>query len=184
MNHASLLDPVTGLVPPGRHVITLRDVRDTLVEAPRFSGSATRKELWVEWEAHRSIIEAYTGGIGRIWLAGSFASSKLDPSDIDTTYLIHADVYDRLEGEDFESLFDATEKSWCLRRNMRIDSYLIRMPDDLDFWKLTPMTFSGKTNDSFRDVGLYDEVWQRIHPSLLVGEGAANSRRGYVEVLL
>lgn len=184
VEHASLLDATTGLVPPGRHAITLSDVYDTLVQAPQFSNSTTRKELWSEWEHHRLIITAYTGEIERIWLAGSFASNKLNPPDIDTTYLIRAEVFDRLNGEDLEMLADATDKSWCIEHDMRIDPYLIRMPENLPFRNLTPSTFNTKTSDSFRDIGLYDEVWQRVHPSLLGENETTSARRGYVEVLL
>lgn len=177
-------DPATGLLPPGRYSVKLETLREVLVEAPHFTGSGTRKQLWDEWQQHRAIVEAEAGEITRLWLAGSFASGKLDPSDIDTTYLLRADVFDRLDRDALAALDDLTDKAWCVDNAMRIDAYLVRLPDEMPFWQMRPSIFGTRANEAFRDLGLYDEVWQCVRPSTLAGSHHGQSRQGYVEVLL
>lgn len=128
--------------------------------------------------------EAEAGEVTRLWLAGSFASGKLDPSDIDTTYLLRADVFDRLDRDALAALDDLTDKAWCVDNAMRIDAYLVRLPDEMPFWQMRPSIFGARANEAFRDLGLYDEVWQCVRPSPLAGSHHGQSRQGYVEVLL
>ena len=159
MGHLPEPDPATGLLPPGRYAAGLETLYDALVIAPRFAESVTRKKLWDEWAQHRVVVEAVAGEISRLWLAGSFASGKLDPSDIDATYLLRAEVYDRLDQETLADLYDLTDKAWCVERSMRIDSYLVRLPDEMPFWQMKPSSLGMRASEAFRDLGLYDEVW-------------------------
>jgi hypothetical protein len=175
-------DPNTGLLPPGRYAADLAELYSRFVTAPRFVASTTRELLWDQWARHRAIVEAETGEIARMWLGGSFAGGKLDPDDVDVTYLLRAAVFDRLEAEELASLEDLTDRAWCVAHGMRIDSYVIRLPEDKPFWQLAPGSFTQATNDSFRDIGLYDEIWQCVRAS--PAEPAEPLRRGYVEVLL
>ncbi|WP_150208447.1 DUF6932 family protein [Streptomyces venezuelae] len=116
------LDPKTGLLPPGRYPASLSHLERAYVSAPGFADSSTRRHLWEEWQCHRAIVEAETGDIARTWLGGSFVSAKLDPGDIDVTYLLHSHVYDALDRDSLVSLDDLTDRSWCVERGMRIDA--------------------------------------------------------------
>lgn len=44
------LDAATGLLPLGRHHVTLDAVKARYVDDPEFSGSATRQEIWADFE--------------------------------------------------------------------------------------------------------------------------------------
>jgi hypothetical protein len=67
---------------------------------------------------------------------------------------------------------------------MRIDAYLLRLPDDIEFWRLTADALSDEDRGSFLHLGLYDEIWQRDRTDGAGGGPVARARRGYVEVLL
>jgi hypothetical protein len=118
-----------------------------------------------------------------MWVGGSFVSSKLDPSDVDVTYLVNARVYDDLDRETLADLADLTDAAWCLEQGMRVDALLLRLPKRLPVSQMAPSLLDPKTSASFRDLGLYDEVCQATKPPL-VHSVPGELRRGYVEVLL
>lgn len=118
-----------------------------------------------------------------MWVGGSFVSIKADPHDVDVTYLVRASAYDRLGVKERTDLTDAVEPGWCAEQGFRVDPYLIRLPDDMQFSRMLPCLLDDETNESFRDIGLYDEVWQRVKTDDVNGR-PAKQRRGYVEVLL
>ncbi|EME96541.1 hypothetical protein H340_30943 [Streptomyces mobaraensis NBRC 13819 = DSM 40847] len=177
-------DPVTGLLPPGRHTADLGQLRAAFVDAPCFSDADERKLLWDEWECHRGALEAVAGEISRLWVAGSFVSAKEDPGDIDVTYLLRAEVHDRLDREALGMLDDLTDRGWCADHGMRVDASVLRLPEDMPVWRMARDTLPSPANDSFRDIGLYDEIWQRTRSPKGVEGEVWSLRRGYVEVLL
>ena len=158
-----ILDPNTGLLPPGRYAASLDELYTTLVAS---TDSAIRREIWEEWTTHHRLVEAQVGEVTRMWVGGSFVSSKPDPSDVDVTYLVNAQVYDDLDRETLTDLADLTDAAWCVEQGMRVDALL-----------------DAKSSESFRDLGLYDEVCQAIKPPS-VHSVPSELRRGYVEVLL
>lgn len=118
-----------------------------------------------------------------MWVGGSFASSKPDPSDVDVTYLLSAHTYDRLDRETLADLDDLTLRAWCVENGMRVDAHLVRLPERVPVSQMAPSLLSQDSKESFRDLGLYDEVWQCIKPTS--AQSAPDElRRGYVEVLL
>ncbi|MGW3415483.1 DUF6932 family protein [Streptomyces sp. NPDC000888] len=173
------LDLVTGLLPPGRYAANLDELYARLVVSTE---SATRQEIWEEWADHRAIVEAMAGEITRMWVGGSFVSAKADPSDVDVTYLLRAQAYDRLDREALADLSDLTLRAWCVEQGMRVDAHLIRLPEDMPVTEMLPSLLSKGTSESFRDIGLFDELWQRMRPASANGV-PDGLRRGYVEVL-
>ncbi|MFD3416763.1 DUF6932 family protein [Streptomyces decoyicus] len=164
--------------PPGRYPMVWDELESSLVQAPAFQGSSTRSALWTELVAHRVMVECKFGSVSRIWLAGSFVSGKLDPSDIDVSYLVDARVHGAVtEQEDIADLGNLTDREWCVKHGMRIDASILRLPATTDFKSLgvTGAMAPGDT-EVFQMLGLYDEIWQRCRD-----EG---HRRGYVEVWL
>nr|WP_203834233.1 hypothetical protein [Actinoplanes humidus] len=149
----------------------------------RTTGSTAREEIWGEWDSHRSAVGALAGEITRMWVAGSFVSRKAEPSDVDVTYLLRAEAFDRLDAETLAYLDDLTLRGWCVERGMRVDSYLVRLPENRPVSQMVTSLFTHADAASFRDVGLYDEVWQRVKPIAANGD-PGSLRRGYVEVLL
>ncbi|WP_125802734.1 hypothetical protein [Actinoplanes sp. ATCC 53533] len=173
-------DPTTGFLPPGRYSASLDDLYARLV---RSTGSIARQEIWREWDDHRTIVGALAGEITRMWVGGSFVSSKVEPSDVDVTYLLRAEAFDRLDAETLADLDDLTLRGWCVKRGMRVDAYLVRLPENRPVSQMITSMLTQADAASFRDVGIYDEFWQRVKPTAANGIPGA-LRRGYVEVLL
>lgn len=178
-------DPVTGYLPPGRFPMTWDEVEDRLVSADRFGQSTSRQDLYSQLEVHRSLVELATGAIGRLWLAGSFVSAKADPGDIDVTYLIPPDAYDRVDADPdtADQLDNLGTRDWCVLNDMWIDAYVLRLPETMTFRDLGVTGAMAKgDHEVFRRLGIYDEIWQRCREG--TNNVPAGTRRGYVEVLL
>lgn len=165
--------------PPGRYPMTWDEVEASLVRAEAFQTSTTRPGLWTELQLHRAQVECVVGSVRRIWLAGSFVSGKLDPSDVDLAYLLDADVYGAVtEPDDIADLDNLSDREWCVKHGMRIDAYILSLPATVDFKDLGLVgAMAPGDSEVFQMLGLYDEIWQRCR----VGNG---QRRGYVEVSL
>lgn len=181
LNHLLDLDPDTGLLPPGRYAASLADLYAQLVSS---TGSATREAIWKEWAQHRVIMEAVAGDITRLWVGGSFVSRKPDPSDVDVTYLLRAEAYDRLDRDTLSYLDDLTLRAWCVENGMRVDAHLVRLPEEMAVSQMMPSLLTREASESFRDIGLYDEVWQCTRGASGTNGVPGELRRGYVEVLL
>ncbi|MGW2953404.1 DUF6932 family protein [Streptomyces eurythermus] len=168
------------MLPPGRYSASLDELYTKLVLS---TDSAIRREIWEEWTIHRAMVEAQAGEVTRMWVGGSFVSSKPDPSDVDVTYLVSAQFYDDLDRETLTDLADLTDAAWCAEQGMRVDALLLRLPKRLPVSQMAPSLLDAKTSASFRDLGLCDEVCQAVKPPL-VNSIPGELRRGYVEVLL
>jgi hypothetical protein len=129
------------------------------------------------------MVETQVGEISRMWVGGSFVSSKPDPSDVDVTYLVSAHYYDALDHDTLVDLSDLTDAGWCAERGLRVDALILRLPKRLAVSQMAPSLLDRETSESFRDLGLYDEVCQAVKPSS-VHSVPSELRRGYVEVLL
>ncbi|MFD8809909.1 DUF6932 family protein [Streptomyces sp. NPDC059627] len=178
-------DPVTECPPPGRFPLTWDEVESELVKADNFAGSSTRGGLLEELRFHFALVEMATGAVGRLWLAGSFVSGKLDPEDVDVTYLIPPDAYARAvtDADIVDDLDNLGTKDWCVRHDMRVDAYVLRLPETEDFHALgVTGAMAPDDHKVFEDLGVYDEIWQRCRS----GQNGIprEARRGYVEVLL
>lgn len=96
---------------------------------------------------------------------------------------LSARAYDTLDQETLADLDDLTLRGWCVEQGTRVVALLLHLPERLPVSQMVPSLLSQNSGESFRDLGLYDEVWQCVKPS------SAHSvpdvlRRGYVEVLL
>lgn len=181
LNRLPDLDPVSGLLPPGRYAASLDDLHTRLVLP---TGSPTRAEIWQEWAQHRIVMDAVAGEITRLWVGGSFVSSKLEPSDVDVTYFLRAAAYDRLDRDALVYLDELTLRAWCVDNHMRVDAHLVRLPEEMPVSEMLPSLLTRGATESFRDIGLYDEVWQCTRGASGSNGVPGKLRRGYVEVLL
>lgn len=187
MDLLAWLDPDSGLLPPGRYATSLAELRSGFVLDERFAASGTRAGLWAEWEDHRALVDAVAGGVSRVWVSGSFVTGRLDPTDIDVTYFLDARQYEGLSPEDKAYLEECTEVAWCQAHGMRIDPYLLTLPEEQPVWRLTRGGFLPGAEGCYAGIGVHDELWQRCSekdgfgPNPGTGPGR---RRGYVEVLL
>ncbi|WP_432096017.1 DUF6932 family protein [Streptomyces sp. bgisy100] len=170
--------PETQCPLPGRYPMAWDELESSLVQAAAFRESSTRTGLWAELVQHKALVECKFGSVSRIWLAGSFVSSKLDPSDVDVTYLVDARVHGSVtEQDDIADLANLSDRDWCVKHGMRIDAYILSLSATTDFDSLG-VTGAMAPGDAevFQELGLYDEIWQRCR--------VKGQRRGYLEVWL
>lgn len=93
-----------GHLPPGRHPATLSEVEERFVTGADFSDSPTRPEIWEGFLSYMAAWDTAEQTLGSpvlraIWLAGSFISSKPDPSDIDVSPIYDKRVLDEHAGQ-------------------------------------------------------------------------------------
>lgn len=79
------LDAATGLLCLRRHHVTLDAVKAHYVDAPEFCSSATRHEIWADFEDATEVFRGIRP-TAYVWIAGSFVTNKLDPDDLDLIY--------------------------------------------------------------------------------------------------
>lgn len=73
------------LLGPGRHVLTLPEIRRLCVAG--FGGGGRREHLFQRFEEF--LQEYLVAGIsGEVWLNGSFLTEKIEPGDVDATAII------------------------------------------------------------------------------------------------
>ncbi len=183
------LDLATGLLPQGRYPATADEVRDRFVAAPDFGQSQCRADLWENWTEHVQILQALLGHEPRTWMAGSFISSKPEPSDIDVFYGFDPEAYDALETEDLAYIEQLCTRESCIKHyKLRIDAYFTRLPDHMAVDDLRPQQMGVHNLQAFQSLGLYDEIWQRARrvPATpgVSGTAPQTIRRGYLEVRL
>lgn len=75
-----------GNIPPGIYCPSLYEFKDTFVTS--FSESETRDELYQSYISYCTYLQTFNFANIQ-WVAGSYVSSKLNPSDVDT--VIHLD---------------------------------------------------------------------------------------------
>jgi hypothetical protein len=83
----AVLDPVTGLLPAGRHVCAKAEVESAFVTESAFSSSTTRATIWGDWQNALNVLQS-AALVRAAWIGGSFTTAKMDPEDIDVTFII------------------------------------------------------------------------------------------------
>ena len=71
----------------GRHPTTMAEFEARFVTHPDFASSTTRSGIWQEWQAATDYLRQQLP-VAAVWIGGSFVTAKLDPSDLDCTYLL------------------------------------------------------------------------------------------------
>jgi hypothetical protein len=104
----------SGLLPVGRHLVVIDDVKTSLVDP--FPTSPTRTGIFEWWVSHREAL-CLVSPVVEQWLDGSFVSTKLDPADIDVVTV--------LDGPDFDAL---------PLFQQRLTQSLVNGPHTRDFW--------------------------------------------------
>jgi hypothetical protein len=182
---------VDGYLPLGRHVCDWRDIDGNFVKAPRFADSTTRPALWANLITGTQLLVA-SAVVYQVWLAGSLTTDKVDPGDVDVTYLIDGDDHysrspgDRRVIESFVPSRDpVTGRPRPRTHGLNLDSYII------DWWSYVGKDYTGVQapeelyNAYVDNRGYWDDWWQRRRSG---AKGApltlrdALPRRGFLEV--
>lgn len=165
-----------GSLPLGRFSCDLQEAKQVLVSGSPFNGAQNRDTLWKIFEDSLQRFHDIRCKVPSVFLGGSFVTSKLDPSDIDATYLVDfstitsdqtlGKLWQILQAINREESIDAALIPW-LPINLKIphpdfEKYYIERGKWDDFWQ--------------RKVAKEDRVpWQRSH---------AFPERGYLEVTI
>lgn len=113
-----------GLLPPGRHVATVVDVEQALVEP---FPESTRRSLFASWRARRDALLALLPVVE--WVDGSFVGAKPVPADIDLVTILSVEDHDGLTVTDRDALYRLVDNAHC-REEFGCDVYpLVTFPD-------------------------------------------------------
>lgn len=181
------LDPTTGTLPTGgRFPCQVAEVKSGFVDVAWAQGSTTRSEIWSHFEeATTRLHEVDADLIDRLWIGGSFVSNKLDPDDIDVTYLLDGAAYAGLSNAKKKRVTNFGKKGHLrAHANLRVDAFVLAT-------YLVPVPFRDPLDDSQRDYflhrGMWDDWWLRTRTSPKGDEplpDEARPARGYLEVVL
>ena len=184
----SVPDLVAGRLPLGRHPASLDEVESAFVGAPAYSGSTTRQGLWTEFALGLATLRSPVT-VHAVWISGSFITDKLDPADIDATFLVNANQrYNHIADGDrrvVDSFLIQTDPATGERfrpHGLRIDSFVL----DWGPYHGDPRTDPGYHGYTMWR-GYWDDFWLRERTDAKEAPFvAADSvpRRGYVEVSL
>lgn len=153
------------------------------VKDAAFSRSASRPRIWSDWNDALALLQSAVT-VHAVWIGGSFTTSKLDPGDIDVTYIVNADEIRRLQGEEELKIIGIFNTPGRVKSEftLDVDSFLIP-------WECVPSP-APPGHSTLQDIyywarGHWDDWWQRER------QGPKDSppgppdtvvRRGYLEV--
>ncbi|MZE52898.1 hypothetical protein GTY86_16725 [Streptomyces sp. SID5770] len=180
-------------LPPGRFHVPYDEARSLLVDHPRFRDSDTRRDIWEGFEDYLArffgleehFSDALEGEplIHRIWLGGSYVSSKVNPSNIDVAVLINAPGEKRIKGKPKAGWMTKAFDRDVVLPEFRVSSLRISYRPVRSVFK--SKTLPADDQDYLRERGAWDDWWQRCRPPGAKGAPtleSAGPRRGYLEV--
>nr|WP_280331070.1 hypothetical protein [Nocardia wallacei] len=170
----------------------MQDVVDHLVESDQMQGSATRADLFgglaaylEAWDDLDVFLKTPHRLLKTIWIAGSFATSTLDPNDIDVSPIVDGELASTYAGKPGSGrLRDLIGDRRKLRSKYGLDVFPIRWRPVVHV--LTPGTWDNDDAAYLSDRGKFDDFWQRcrVDGSDVPSRESCTSRRGYLEVRL
>jgi hypothetical protein len=172
------------MLPLGRHVCSESEVEAAFVSAAEFTASPTRAEIWRHWQQGVRLLETAVT-IHAAWIGGSFTTSKIDPNDLDVTFVINgSDMRSRSPNELKIITLFATHDQVKTVLGLKLDSFVVP-------WECVSQPQSPGLN-GFGDGyywarGHWDDWWQRrrMSPAAIPpGPADAPPQRGYLEVPL
>lgn len=194
-------------LPCSRYQVTMEEARAMLVEHPQFLASETRLELWenleeyllrfVELEEHYSELLDGAPLVHRLWMGGSYVSSKLNPNDIDFVLFVDDKSEGRLRASEFNNgqrgrkvkngakwLTQAFNRR-MMQKQLRLDPHMLPYRPVLNSFR--PEDNQDAERFYFEQRGRFDDWLQRCSPEgekVAPSEESAKPRRGYLEVTL
>ncbi|MGB3708927.1 DUF6932 family protein [Gordonia sp. (in: high G+C Gram-positive bacteria)] len=177
-----------GHLPVGRFGCTLEEVHSRFVAAETFTDSETRSDLWdglvkylAEWETINARSEVLV--LERIWIGGSFASSELNPSDVDVSPILGAAALAAARSARCSKrIKKLIEHRDGVRRHYGVEPFVIEREP---LTSILTKRLSAAEYEYIATRGLFDDFWMRRHargPKQGLSEDTAQPRRGYLEV--
>jgi hypothetical protein len=115
------LNPTTGLLPQGRHVCSAAEVEDMFVKDSVFPGSSTRSKIWNDWNDGLALLQSAVP-VHAVWIGGSFTTSKLDPGDIDVTYVANAEQARLQQGVQEQKTINTFSTPGSVKATLQLDT--------------------------------------------------------------
>jgi hypothetical protein len=178
----------TGLLPHGRFSCDLDEFERAFVLDPQFESSTKRRAIFADLRSSLDLLEAVAPGVvERIWFGGGFTSSKIDPSDVDATFLLNADVHDNLSDEARERLEALLTIGGFKGLGLSVDGFMLVRRPVANPWAGDGGVRSNATPYLVKR-GAWDDWWSRHRvygtPTERPKVEDAPPRRGYVEVII
>ena len=181
-----------GHLPPGRHPATIDEIRDRFVLHADFRASSTRAAIFegfasylLAWDAAGLALSATL--LRGLWVAGSFVSAEMEPTDIDVSPLYDGQVLNSSAGmpgiQNVKKLFEHRKR---VVREFNVEPFAIP-------WHSIPSTlFPEKLEPALRDSlairGGLDSWWGRVRPNGDREQApvapTSLADRGFLEVLM
>lgn len=175
-----------GSMPDGRHACTLDEFEETFVLNSNFESSATRKRIFEDFLSAIELLRDFDDQLlERAWIGGGFASAKLDPSDIDVTFILDADRHRSLSGRQRDRIAKLCRKRGFEPLDLLVDGFFFVRERFANPWQGGGVVEEARNYATAR--GAWDDWWTRSRnvggkdddPAL----EDADPVRGYVEVI-
>jgi len=177
---------VDGLLPFGRHHVTLDDVRAAFVDDPAFGTSRSRSVIWEHFERANELLQTVVT-VHAAWIGGSYTTDKVNPRDIDVVHVVDAD--DRVARSDPERrivesfdrrVVDPLTGHLVPEHGLLVDSFVVDWAPHLP-----PVTTNLEYQRYAGTRGYWDDWWMRRRSGSKKDppkRGDAIPARGYLEV--
>lgn len=179
-----------GLLPHGRFACDLDEFERAFVLDARFSASKKRSPLFADFLTALNVVDAIMpGGVERVWLGGGFTSDKLDPSDIDATFIISESVHESLDDKARERIEALLTHGGFKAQGigLSVDGFMLVRRQVANPWTSDGGVRPAATPYLVRR-GAWDDWWSRhrVHGTATEKPKVEDSppRRGYVEVII
>jgi hypothetical protein len=98
------------------------------VKGDAFSGSTTRQDVWSDWNDALALLRSAVT-VHAVWIGGSFTTAKLDPGDIDVTYIVNANEMRGIQGGDDLDIVGIFYTPGRVKSDLRlnVDNFFVRI---------------------------------------------------------
>jgi len=172
--------PHSGSLPVGRYSSNLEDFERRFVRHPEFSSSETRSRIWNDFLSALTLLKSALP-VASVWVAGSFTTSKIDPSDIDCLFVVDISEIQKVTNDEPKAkVVQEFANAGSLKSvGLLVDNYFIA-------WHpvMVPAAQSEDERNYYRIRGYWDDWWQRSRQPDQMSISNAFPRRGYLEVIV
>lgn len=178
----------SGHLPIGRHACTLDEFEAAFVDAPNFATSTTRQPLFGDFLAAMEWLRTQYASdlVERAWVGGGFASDRLDPADIDVTFVLSDTAHQGLGDVKQGRLRKLLRRGGFKSVGLSVDGFMMIRERIALPWFGSGVGDAGQ--DYFLKRGAWDDWWSRDRAHVAAGDrpviADAEPVRGYVEVIV
>jgi hypothetical protein len=169
-----------GHLPLGRYSTTVAEFKERFVDDSKFTDSTSRSKIWADFESSLNILKCAVDVVS-VWIGGSYATSKMNPSDIDCLFLVTETQVEKAKGDEQKAkiLQEFATSQKLKSAGLLVDNYIL-------VWRAVPMPAMQNPDQTsyYNARGHWDDWWQRhlVDQSSLFAN--ALPRRGYLEVII